>query len=203
MSTNTATAELERELGKAIVKAVGRKDARRLLAAPNVLQSAVATAAAAWDAIGAKPGALLPRGDGGVAALNATTARQRLSAFIVDGDWDELWPDDELLTTDETAELIGKSQPTVLDWIKRDRIIGLTRKKRGFRIPREQFGKKGELIAGVKEILAILPDHNAAWSFLTEPYPFDSGLARPLDFIKKRKVEEALAAANSWGTDFS
>ena len=49
MSTNTATAELERELGKAIVKAVGRKDARRLLAAPNVLQSAVATAAAAWD----------------------------------------------------------------------------------------------------------------------------------------------------------
>lgn len=203
MSTNTATAELERELGKAIVKAVGRKDARRLLAAPNVLQSAVATAAAAWDTIGARPGALLPRGDGGVSALDAPTARQRLNALFVDGDWDELWPDDELLSTDETAELIGKSQPTVLDWIKRDRIIGLTRKKRGFRVPREQFSKKGELIAGVNEILAILPDHNTAWSFLTEPYPFDSGLARPLDFIKKGKVEEALAAANSWGTDFS
>lgn len=173
MSTNTATAELERELGKAIVKAVGRKDARRLLAAPNVLQSAVATAAAAWDAIGAKPGALLPRGDGGASALDAATARKRLNAFIVDGEWEELWPDDELLTTDDTAEYISKSQPTVLDWIKRDRIVGLTRKKRGYRVPKEQFGKNGELIAGVKDVLAILPDHNTAWSFLTEPFPFE------------------------------
>lgn len=203
MTANAATTDLERELGKAIVRAVGRKDARRLLAAPNVLQSAVATAAAAWDALGAKNASRLPAGDGAASALDGADARARLAPFVLEGDWDALWPDDELLTTDETAELIGRSQPTVLEWIKKDRIVGLTRKKRGYRIPREQFGKKGGIVTGIAEIIGLLPDHNAVWSFLTEPYPFNKGLARPLDLLKKGALDEVVAAAESWGTDFS
>jgi|GEM_PF-1054224 len=194
MTANVAAADLERELGKAIVKAVGRKDARRLLAAPSVLQSAVATASAAWEVFGAIGSSRLPAGDG---------ARARLTPFVLEGEWATLWPDDELLTTDEAAELTGKYQPTILEWIKKGRLVGLTRKKRGYRVPKEQFGKKGEIIEGIDDVVAILPDHNTAWSFLTEPYPFDKGLARPIDVLKKGAREEVAAAARSWGTDFS
>lgn len=204
MSAAASSAELERELGKAIVKAVGRKDARRLLNAPTVLQSAVAAASATWEALGAKGGrSRLPVGDGSVAALDRASAKSKLAPFIMEGDWEILWPDDELLTTDETAELIGKSQPTVLEWIKKGRIIGLTRNKRGYRVPKEQFARQHKVIEEITKVTALLPDHNIVWSFLTEPYPFESGLKRPIDLLKKGAVEDVIAAATSWGSDFS
>jgi len=205
MSATVSSAELELELGKAIVKAVGRKDARRLLNAPTVLQSAVAAASATWEALGAKGGRnhYLPTGDSGVAALDRASANTRLAPLIMEGDWTTLWPDDELLTTDETAELIGKSQPTILEWIKNGRIIGLTRKKRGYRVPKEQFGKQKKIVEGIADVIALLPDHNIVWSFLTEPYSFESGLKRPIDLLKKGAAKDVIAAAASWGSDFS
>lgn len=190
------------KIGKAIGNSLGRPQSLILRNSPLLLHLLTGDARAAADRSDAPQTFHLPRGNG-TGPLTRKHSQRAQVDFIAEGDWGELWPNDELLTTVETAALLGKSQPAVLDWIRRNRIIGLTRKKRGFRVRRKQFGRKGEFFVGANDVISILPDHHTAWSFLTEPYPFDSGIARPRDFINKGKVELALAAADSWGADFS
>ncbi|MEN9486263.1 MAG: hypothetical protein RJB37_4143 [Pseudomonadota bacterium] len=45
----------------------------------------------------------------------------------------------DLMTTDEAAALLGASRLTVNAWINKGRCIGLTRTKRGFKVPSWQF----------------------------------------------------------------
>jgi hypothetical protein len=46
---------------------------------------------------------------------------------------------DDMVSTDEAAELAGTSRVTVNAWIAKGRCIGLSQTKRGFRLPRWQF----------------------------------------------------------------
>jgi hypothetical protein len=46
---------------------------------------------------------------------------------------------DDMVSTDEAAELAGTSRVTINAWIEKGRAIGLTQTKRGFRMPRWQF----------------------------------------------------------------
>lgn len=46
---------------------------------------------------------------------------------------------DDMVSTDEAAELANTSRVTVNAWIAKGRCIGLSQTKRGFRLPRWQF----------------------------------------------------------------
>ncbi|EHR69531.1 hypothetical protein BurJ1DRAFT_0649 [Burkholderiales bacterium JOSHI_001] len=46
---------------------------------------------------------------------------------------------DDMVSTDEAAELASTSRVTVNAWIAKGRCIGLSQTKRGFRLPRWQF----------------------------------------------------------------
>jgi hypothetical protein len=45
----------------------------------------------------------------------------------------------DMISTDEAAELASTSRVTINAWIAKGRAIGLTQTKRGFRMPRWQF----------------------------------------------------------------
>ena len=46
---------------------------------------------------------------------------------------------EDMMSTDEAAELVGTSRVTINSWIAKGRAMGLTQTKRGFRMPRWQF----------------------------------------------------------------
>ena len=193
--------ELDSELGRILREGLGAPDARQFLDSPQVLVSAAAAALAAYREIQAKPVRHLPAGDGARPPLSPEEARRVLEAHKMVGDWNELWPDDELLTTDEAGARMGVSRPTVIDRIENNKIVGLTREARGYRIPAEQFDSAGIPIKGISAILDLIPTHNAAWLFLTAPFPFEEGERRPIDVLKSENASDAVAAARGWGTD--
>ena len=200
-TVHTKTEELDSELGRILREGLGAPDARQLLDSPQVLVSAAAAALAAFREISEKPTRRLPAGDGDRRSLSPAEARRVLKAHRMVGDWHELWPDDELLTTDEAAARIGVSRPTVIDRIQRNQIVGLKREARGYRVPAEQFDSAGAPLQGISEVLDLIPTHNAAWMFLTAPFPFDEGERRPIDVLRAGDPDNVVSAARGWGTD--
>ena len=71
-------------------------------------------------------------------ALPACRRNQRLLHASLDSRLRRLDQAD-LMTTDEAAALLGASRLTVNAWINKGRCIGLTRTKRGFKVPSWQF----------------------------------------------------------------
>ena len=122
------------------------------------------------------------------------------------GDWDELYPGIELLTTYEAAELLGKSQPTVLSWIDKGELLALERKgRRGFRLPAEQF-VDGKPILGIAEVARVIGHPGLAWRFLTTPLEFDGSDARPLDKLKSGKEKDMrliIESARNFTSEFA
>ncbi|MFK4706181.1 excisionase family DNA binding protein [Roseateles asaccharophilus] len=46
---------------------------------------------------------------------------------------------DDMVSTDEAAELTGTTRVTINAWIAKGKAIGLTQTRRGFKLPRWQF----------------------------------------------------------------
>lgn len=46
---------------------------------------------------------------------------------------------DDMLSTDQAAELVGTTRVTINAWIAKGRAIGLTQTRRGFKLPSWQF----------------------------------------------------------------
>ncbi|PHR62205.1 MAG: hypothetical protein COA43_00765 [Robiginitomaculum sp.] len=126
------------------------------------------------------------------------------SAMIFDGEWEEIWPNETLLSTKETASLLKLSVPAVVNAINSNKIIGLKRThKRSFRVPEAQFGKKNSRIEYLDLIIKEIGSHNTAWEFLTKPFPFDKKKAAPLDLLKSDfDLLEILNAARSFSQDY-
>lgn len=71
---------------------------------------------------------------------------------------------DDMLSTDEAAELANTSRVTINAWIAKGRCIGLSQTKRGFRLPRWQFEPR--LWPLVPKLAAAL-DTTEGWALLT------------------------------------
>lgn len=105
---------------------------------------------------------------------------------------------DDLISTDEAAELAGTSRVTVNAWIAKGRAVGLTQIKRGHRLPRWQFEPRIwdalpqlSMALGTKEGWALL-------AFLESPHGGIGGLT-PRQAIEQGQVARVLQLAEQEG----
>ena len=107
--------------------------------------------------------------------------------------------DGDMLGVSETAARLEVSRTTVYDWIEKKILIGWKSTKRGLTIPAQQILGPGKVVPGVKRLLEIIEDPELAWAFLSEEWPFENEVMRPIEKLKTGKVGEVMAAAPSFG----
>jgi excisionase family DNA binding protein len=110
-----------------------------------------------------------------------------------------------VLSISEAAEVLEVTRVTVYAWIESKRLLAWRATRRGVLIPAEQIVGAGELVPGIPEVLAIIPDAEAAWNFLSEASPFvnPESSVRPIDALHQGKVGAVVAAAHSFLEAFS
>ncbi|MBC7603056.1 MAG: hypothetical protein H7255_10415 [Ramlibacter sp.] len=105
---------------------------------------------------------------------------------------------DDLVSTDEAAEIAGASRVTVNAWIDKGRCIGLTQTKRGFRVPKWQFEPR--IWSLVPKLSAAL-DTKDGWhllAFLESPHGALGGNS-PRGAIEQGNGARVLAIAEQEG----
>src|ERR1700722_2488191 len=110
-----------------------------------------------------------------------------------------------VLSISEAAELLDVTRVTIYAWIESKRLLAWRATRRGVLIPAEQIMGVGEVVPGIDRVLAVIPEPEAAWDFLSEESAFldSQGLERPIDALKAGKVDGVVAAAPSFLEGFS
>jgi excisionase family DNA binding protein len=110
-----------------------------------------------------------------------------------------------VLSISEAAELLDVTRVTVYAWIESKRLLAWRATRRGVLIPKEQIVGAGEVVPGIAQVLAVIPDAEAAWDFLSEESAFlDAERSmRPIDALREGKVDAVIAAAHSFLEAFS
>ena len=105
-----------------------------------------------------------------------------------------------VLSVSEAAEALEVTRVTVYAWIESKRLLAWRATRRGVLIPKEQILGAGEVVAGIAQVLEVIPDPEAAWDFLNEESTFVDAekSVRPIEALRAGKVEEVVAAANSF-----
>jgi excisionase family DNA binding protein len=105
-----------------------------------------------------------------------------------------------VLSISEAAELLDVTRVTVYAWIESKRLLAWRATRRGVLIPAEQILGAGEVVPGIAEVLAVIPDPEAAWDFLSEESEFvDSEKPlRPIEALRDGRVDAVVGAANSF-----
>jgi len=65
-------------------------------------------------------------------------------------------------------------------------------------VPAEQIFGRLRVVAGIRELLEIIPEPAMAWNFLTQESAFLDPPQRPIDALKAGKIAEVIAAAQSY-----
>jgi excisionase family DNA binding protein len=110
-----------------------------------------------------------------------------------------------VLSISEAAEMLEVTRVTVYAWIESKRLLAWRATRRGVLIPAEQIMGPGEVVPGIREVLAVIGEPEAAWDFLNEESAFvdpDKSI-RPIDALRQGKVEAVAAAAHSFLEAFS
>jgi excisionase family DNA binding protein len=109
-----------------------------------------------------------------------------------------------VLSVSEAAELLEVTRVTVYAWIESKRLLAWRATRRGVLIPAEQI-LGAEVVPGIAQVLAVIPDQQAAWGFLSEESAFvdPEKLVRPIEALREGKVEAVVAAAHSFLEAFS
>ena len=105
---------------------------------------------------------------------------------------------DDMVSTDEAAELANTSRVTVNAWIAKGRCIGLSQTKRGFRLPRWQFEPR---VWPLVPKLAAALDTTEGWAllaFLETPHGALGGVT-PRTAIEQGQGERVLDIAGQEG----
>jgi hypothetical protein len=105
---------------------------------------------------------------------------------------------DDMVSTDEAAELANTSRVTVNAWIAKGRCIGLSQTKRGFRLPKWQF--EPHVWPLVPKLAAAL-DTTEGWAllaFLESPRGALGGIT-PRAAIEQGQAERVLDIAGQVG----
>jgi len=110
-----------------------------------------------------------------------------------------------VLSISEAAELLQVTRVTIYAWIESKRLLAWRATRRGVLVPSEQIVGAGEVVPGITEVLAVIPDAEAAWDFLDEESAFvdPESLVRPIDALRHGKVDAVVAAAHSFLEAFS
>jgi hypothetical protein len=103
------------------------------------------------------------------------------------------------LTVAEVGELLGISRQAVNKRREAGRLLGIELGRRGFRYPAWQFAS-GETLSGFEKVLSALGDA-PPWAALRFFLSGSHRLAgkRPLDVLRKGRVDPVLGAAHAWG----
>jgi excisionase family DNA binding protein len=110
-----------------------------------------------------------------------------------------------VLSISEAAERLEVTRVTVYAWIEAKRLLAWRATRRGVLIPAEQIVDAGEVVNGIAEVLAVIPDPQAAWDFLDEESVFvDPDMSvRPIEALRSGKTDAVIAAAHSFLEAFS
>lgn len=104
----------------------------------------------------------------------------------------------DMLSTDEAAELAGTTRVTVNSWIAKGRCIGLTQTIRGFRVPKWQFEPDfWPLVPKLSEALGTTEGW-ALLAFLETPHGALDG-ATPRAAIERGQSKRVLELAGAEG----
>ena len=123
---------------------------------------------------------------------------ERLRPFIV-----RRTGGDEILGASEAAARLGVSRTTVYDWVQRGTLLAWKSTKRGLSIPTAQILGPGVVVAGLADVVGVIEDPELAWSFLTQEWPFEDAVAKPLDLLKSGRIGDVLSAAPGFGDSFT
>jgi len=110
-----------------------------------------------------------------------------------------------VLSISEAAEMLEVTRVTVYAWIESKRLLAWRATRRGVLIPAEQIMGVGEVVPGIAEVLAVIPDPEAAWDFLSEESAFvdPENSVRPIEALRQGNVDAVVAAAHSFLEAFS
>lgn len=97
----------------------------------------------------------------------------------------------------------GELRTTVYDWVQRGTLLAWKSTRRGLNIPAAQILGPGAVVAGLADVVGVIEDPELAWSFLTQEWPFEDAMAKPLDLLKSGRVAEVLSAAPGFGETFT
>lgn len=110
---------------------------------------------------------------------------------------------DETLGASEAAARLGVSRTTVYDWVQRGTLLAWRSTKRGLSIPAAQILGPGVVVAGLADVVEVIEDPELAWSFLTQEWPFEDTVTKPLELLKSGRIGEVLRAAPGFGDTFT
>lgn len=107
-------------------------------------------------------------------------------------------PRGEMLDVTGAARRLNVSPPTVYEWLRTGRLIGWARgSTHGWVIPAEQIVGPERIVEGVDSVLEVIGNAELAWDFLTNPWPFAGGGARPVEKLLEggNSIQQVLDAA--------
>lgn len=70
-------------------------------------------------------------------------------------------------------------------------------------IPAGQIVGPGRVTDGLAEVVDIVGEPELAWAFLDQEWPFDDGVARPIERLRSGGLDEVLSAASGFGSTFA
>jgi excisionase family DNA binding protein len=110
-----------------------------------------------------------------------------------------------VLSISEAAEMLDVTRVTVYAWIESKRLLAWRATRRGVLIPAEQIMGAGEVVPGIREVLAVIGEPEAAWNFLNEESAFvdPESSVRPIKALREGRVDAVIAAAHSFLEAFS
>lgn len=105
----------------------------------------------------------------------------------------------DMLTTDQSAELVGMTRVGIIDRINRGAAIGLTGPKRGYKLPKWQFEPlMWQALPSIIEALGSTEGWEI-YSFLETPHGALDG-ATPRRAIEQGRMGEVFGLAAAYGT---
>jgi excisionase family DNA binding protein len=141
--------------------------------------------------------------EAGLIPLKERAIPEALRRMVVSHDADSR--EGRVLSISEAAELLQVTRVTIYAWIESKRLLAWRATRRGVLVPSEQIMAAGEVVPGIAQVLAVIPDAEAAWDFLSEESAFinpDEPM-RPIDALRQGKVEAVVDAAHSFLEAFS
>ena len=118
-----------------------------------------------------------------------------LIPFVVEEPYDE-----DIIGVTEASKRLKVSRTTIYDWIDKGKLLAWNNTKRGKKIPAEQILGEGKLVNGIGEVTKIIDNPVNTWVFLSNEIPFKDCYSRPIDLLKKGKVEDVLGSAAGYGS---
>lgn len=122
---------------------------------------------------------------------------ERLRRFLVPTDGAGL------LNATEAARLLDVARGTIYNWAARGILLAWQQTDSRLYIPSEQILGPHEVVPGLPELRAVIPDPRLLWSFLSNRQPFSDELARPIDLLRQGRVDDVVGAAKAFGLSSS